>query len=434
MKGQAYEYLYRPLLERSLVNYQVQYLGRTYDFGKQSRVAALVVDEVNRRIEKAEEQLGIRRVPPFHLYLRRSGKDLALPLFAPEYLEPILREQGGFRASRQLMIRACQQETRTARMSREELLAVVDPDAFARQAPRRRTSGIVLDGDRSEQAPWSDRIRRLIESVRPLLASQRVDALDTAAPASVVGELTQFVQQETGRGPTVSHHLVQELITLRNLCCPRVGQLKSGQMPFLATSVHAHLSEEVATRYRRLSPVILTVWTPEELKRSIGSEDSPSDKQWAERIVRVCFEAYRQGGLLSLMDLQWIFHISARRISELVRWVQRECTIIVPTPGTILDSGRSMTHKDIVVQLHLAGYTVREIARRTYHSPRAVDNYIGTFESVLILDLYHFPRLLMARILKKGISLIDEHLALARKHFRDEEDRKRLLAWKEVRF
>jgi hypothetical protein len=433
VKSGPVDYLYRPLLERSLVNYQVQHLGRTYDFGKQSRVAALVVEEVNRQIEKAEDQLGIRRLRPFHLYLKRAGQDLSFPLFAPEYLEPILRQQGGFRVSRQLMIRACEQAARTARMSREELLAVVDPDAFARQAPRRRKTGIALDGQ-SEEPPWNERIRRLIDSVRPLSAAERVDALDTTAPASVVGQLGEFVQQETGRGPTVSHHLVQELISLRNVCCPRVGQVKSGQMPFLATSVNAHLSEEVATRYRRLSPVILTLWTPEELKRSIGAQDPPSDEQWAERIVRVCFEAYRQGGLLSLMDLQWIFHISARRISELIRWVQRECSIIVPTPGTILDSGRSMTHKDIVVELHLAGYTVREIARRTYHSPRAVDNYIGTFESVLILDLYHFPRALTARILKKGISLIDEHLDLVRKHFRDEEDRKRLLAWKEVKF
>jgi hypothetical protein len=434
VKGQAIDYLYRPLLARSLENYQVQYLARTYDFGKQSRVAALVVDEVNRQIEKAEQSLGIRRIRPFHLYLRRAGQDLSFPLFAPEYLQPILREQGGFRVSRQLMIRACHKEARKARMSREELLAVVDPDAFARQAPRRREPRMALQSPRRERSPWSERIRTVIESLRPLPGAERVDALDTAAPTSLVGELARFVHREAGRGPTVSHHLVQELITVRNLCCPRVGQLKSGQMPLLATSVHAHLSEEVATRYRRLSPVLLTVWTPEELKRSIGSGDSPSDEQLAERIVRVCFEAYRQGGLLSLMDLQWIFHISARRISELIRWVQRECTIVVPTPGTILDSGRSMTHKDIVVQLHLAGYTVREIARMTYHSPRAVDNYIGTFESVLILDLYHVPRALMARILRKGIPLIDEHLALARKHFRDEQDRKRLLAWKEVRF
>ncbi len=53
-----------------------------------------------------------------------------------------------------------------------------------------------------------------------------------------------------------------------------------------------------------------------------------------------------------MMDLQWIFHISVRKISELIRRAQKENTIIVPTPGTVLDAGRSMTHKDIVVELH----------------------------------------------------------------------------------
>ena len=116
-----------------------------------------------------------------------------------------------------------------------------------------------------------------------------------------------------------------------------------------------------------------------------------------------------------------------------MRSVQKRLGIIVPIPGTILDAGRSMTHKDIVIDLHLRGYPVREIARMTYHSPRAVDSYIGTFEAVLILQLYHIPRPLMARVLGKGISLVEEHLAIARTHFPDEEQMMRLLAWKEVR-
>jgi hypothetical protein len=33
---------YRPLGERTLVNYQVQYLARRYDFGKESLVARLL--------------------------------------------------------------------------------------------------------------------------------------------------------------------------------------------------------------------------------------------------------------------------------------------------------------------------------------------------------------------------------------------------------
>jgi len=133
------------------------------------------------------------------------------------------------------------------------------------------------------------------------------------------------------------------------------------------------------------------------------------------------------------MDLQWIFQTSTSKISKLIVSEQKRLEIIVPIPGTILDAGRSMTHKDIVIDLHLRGYPVQQIARMTFHSPRAVDSYIDTFEAVLILHLYRIPPPLMARVLGKGISLIKEHLEIARGHFPDEEHMKRLLAWKEVR-
>ncbi|MDD3893425.1 MAG: DUF1670 domain-containing protein [Syntrophomonadaceae bacterium] len=161
----------------------------------------------------------------------------------------------------------------------------------------------------------------------------------------------------------------------------------------------------------RPAPVIITVWTPEELA---GQLDTMQEflEQLKRRIIRVCFEAYRQNGLLTLMEMQWIFQISSVRISELIRSAQREHNLVVPSPGTILDAGKSMTHKDIIVNLHLQGYTVKEIARMTHHSPRAVDNNIGTFEAVLILHLFGVSPELMARLLKRGFSLIREHMKL----------------------
>jgi hypothetical protein len=133
-------------------------------------------------------------------------------------------------------------------------------------------------------------------------------------------------------------------------------------MPLVVTHVSARLSENRATRFRRLAPVIITVWTPEEL--AYPPQDVRECLELLKRrIMRVCFEAYHQNGLLTLMDLQWVFQLPAVRISELIRSVQREHNLVVPTPGTILDTGRSMTHKDVIVGLHLEGYTVKEIAR-----------------------------------------------------------------------
>lgn len=192
-------------------------------------------------------------------------------------------------------------------------------------------------------------------------------------------------------------------------------------MPLVVTHVSARLSEDTATRFRRLTPVIITVWTQKELT---GLPDTVPEylELLKRRIVRVCFEAYRQNGLLTLMDLQWIFQISSVRISELIRSVQREHNIVVPTPGTVLDAGRSMTHKDVIVGLHLEGYNVTEISRMTYHSPRAVDNYVGTFEAVLILHLFGLSPALMARVLKKSISLVKEHLKLVQDVYRNHQE------------
>ena len=93
-----------------------------------------------------------------------------------------------------------------------------------------------------------------------------------------------------------------------------------------------------------------------------------------------------------------------------------------------------MTHKDIIVRLHLQGHSVNEIARITHHSQRAVDNYIGTFESVLILKLYGVKPTLMARLLKKGITVIREYLKLIDEFYEDEQEIKQHLLAEGVKF
>jgi len=411
--------LYRPLMERTLENYQVQYLARRYDFGRESRIAALIVAEVNRRMDEMEARLGVQRARPFELCLHRGGRDVTLPLFRPEYLEPIL-EGGTFAEARKLVRAECakQLQTGSRRVRAEEVLPIIDPWALV----RRKGPNRYVDNLQPEVMPWDEEDAKTwhkeLDKIRPQLPTARLGVLDLSAPRSVVERLVDFVASEAGLGKVVARQLVEELITLRNICCPLTRKLKHGEMPIIATHVRASLSEEVATRFRRHAPVIVTVWTAEELRSQPRSVPEYL-AQLKKRIVRVCFEAYRQNGLLSLMDLQWIFQMSSARISELIRSFQREQNIIVPTPGTVLDAGKSMTHKDVIVNLHLQGYAVKEIARITYHSPRAVDNYIRTFQGVLILRLFGVHPRLMAGLLQKSLSLIEEHLELVQKHYPD---------------
>ncbi|MDQ7790243.1 MAG: DUF1670 domain-containing protein [Clostridia bacterium] len=425
--------IYRPLLDRTLENYQVQYLARKYDFGKESLVAHLLVKEINSRMEKAEAALGIERVRPFELFMRRGPREIRLPLFRPEYLKPIL-DGGDFSQARARVLRACVQSYRRAlpKAKTSDVLRVIDPwNLIRRKGPSR-----YVDQLQPTRVPYdpvdADFWTRMLAKIRPVPPTERLDEPDLSAPGRVLEELTEFVVREAGLGPVVARQLVEEVITLRNICCPRTGVLTSGKMPLVVTHVTARLSEDTATRFRRLAPVLVTVWTQQELA-NLPATVPDYLELLKRRIVRVCFEAYRQNGLLTLMDLQWIFQISAVRISELIRSVQKEHNLVVPTPGTILDAGRSMTHKDVIVGLHLEGYNVTEIARMTHHSPRAVDNYVGTFEAILILHLFELPPALMARILKKSISLVKEHLQLVQEVYRDHQEIKEYLLAQGVR-
>ncbi|MDH7577318.1 MAG: DUF1670 domain-containing protein [Bacillota bacterium] len=79
--------------------------------------------------------------------------------------------------------------------------------------------------------------------------------------------------------------------------------------------------------------------------------------------------------------------------------------------------GRTLTHKTIVVELALQGLTTQEIARRIYHTPEAVDNYLRIFDRVLLMCYYKLPLSAMVRVTGYSQRLLEEHLALAEKHF-----------------
>jgi hypothetical protein len=139
-------------------------------------------------------------------------------------------------------------------------------------------------------------------------------------------------------------------------------------------------------------------------------------------MARVLVEAYQQDGLICYSELQWCFLMSASNIGRILGWYQHKHNVILPSPGTVLDMGRMLTHKDIIVRLHLKGLTVLEISRQTYHAPRSIDAYLKVFDSVLILHLYGLPRKLIARVLNRGVSLIDEYLELIRDQLKEAEE------------
>jgi len=62
----------------------------------------------------------------------------------------------------------------------------------------------------------------------------------------------------------------------------------------------------------------------------------------------------------------------------------------------------------------------QEIAWRIYHRPEAVDNYLKLVDRMLLLRYYKLPLSAMVRVTGHSKKLLEEHLALAEKHFPDD--------------
>jgi hypothetical protein len=235
-------------------------------------------------------------------------------------------------------------------------------------------------------------------------------------------EVINFLGKEAGVPPAVREAMFLDLARLRSRFCPLISTLDSGQMPLVSMHVKAGRRLDLPTRLQPLAPVIVSIITPQELEQ-LGEKDwfeySELMKANARRMARVLIEAYQQDGLISYSELQWCFLTSANSIGRILGWFQHKHNVILPCPGTVLDMGRMLTHKDIIVRLHLQGMTVLEISRQTYHAPRSVDAYLKVFDSVLILHLYDLPLKLIARVLNRGKSLIEEYLQLIKENLKE---------------
>src|SRR5690554_4379331 len=109
--------VYQPLLQRTVENYQVQHLVHRFDFGKGSRIARLIVQEINAAIEQEETNLQIKRVRPFELFVRLNRQGVRLPLFREEYVVPLCQGET-FAASRKLIQATCLKRLQQAEIGR----------------------------------------------------------------------------------------------------------------------------------------------------------------------------------------------------------------------------------------------------------------------------------------------------------------------------
>jgi len=158
-------------------------------------------------------------------------------------------------------------------------------------------------------------------------------------------------------------------------------ELAPGKAKFIVISVEDSPSKKLSEANK--VSVILTINDDNEdikIKKDNGVIALRQHK-----LSRICNEAFMQGGLLTVEDIaNRIFCCGERTIVRDLK-VLREQNIFIPLRSTIKDMGRTISHRSLIVKEWVAGSEYTEIARKTNHSIKAINNYVSKFKQVVAL-------------------------------------------------
>ena len=128
------------------------------------------------------------------------------------------------------------------------------------------------------------------------------------------------------------------------------------------------------------------------------------------RLARICNEAFMQGGLLTVEDIaNRIFCCSERTIVRDLKDLREE-NIFLPLRSTIKDMGRTLSHRSLIVKEWVKGSEYTEIARKTNHSVKAVNNYVSKFKQVVALMEEDYDVQTIAFLTKISKRLAEEYI------------------------
>jgi len=133
------------------------------------------------------------------------------------------------------------------------------------------------------------------------------------------------------------------------------------------------------------------------------------------KALRLCHQAYEQGGVLSNFDLSELLTTSDSGIGTMFVKYERQNGTIVPRRATLHDVGNGLSHKWIIChKRYVEGKSPDQIARETYHSLDAVDRYLGQFDRVRHCRLQGLSAIETAHILNCGVTLVEAYLQIDR--------------------
>lgn len=140
------------------------------------------------------------------------------------------------------------------------------------------------------------------------------------------------------------------------------------------------------------------------------------------RLARIARQAYDQGALLSYEDIAMILTTSPATVKRDVYHLRKEGLFIM-TRGAKHDMGPGLSHKTIIIELYLKGYSFTEIERKTNHSETSVKRYLADFIQVATLYQQRFSHNQIRLIAQKSDRLVREYLDLYEIYHKQDSER-----------
>jgi hypothetical protein len=229
--------------------------------------------------------------------------------------------------------------------------------------------------------------------------------------------LIRFITREFPRlgGPWGIELFVDKLLELVDSYRIARDRLKPGQTVWQAVAVDERPGYRKPMTRTRQVPVVITLANQDEIADVRNNVKFPDILTCA--LVRCANEAYAQGGVLTVTDLSVLFHRSVSHLAQLICAYESETGQVVPRRANIHDIGRTVTHKRIICRkAYLEGKLTPTIARETFHSPEAVDQYIlnlgrvyfATVKQGMTLEEAAFALQQPVGIVKQYVQLIEE--------------------------
>jgi hypothetical protein len=200
---------------------------------------------------------------------------------------------------------------------------------------------------------------------------------------TIINCLSQRLHEELPRiGGPRARRLFSEIIldTLEAHLVPQ-ERVSHGQVVWMAIAEDDPPKQYRTTADTRMVPVVLELTTDDDVDARI--DRVPPKDRLRDKALRLCRQAYEQGGVLSNSDLAELLCADSSTIGTLLADYERSNNCVVPRRATIHDVGTGMTHKRVICRKrYMEGKPSHIITKETCHNKQSVDRYLGMFSRV----------------------------------------------------